>query len=86
MNTTLPWWYKTIDLRELTTHPYAWPGGYARYAICDDGDALCVKCVEENHEEVHTDEPNDGWRIVALDHTGNTDEPPTCAHCNKEIQ
>ena len=75
----------TIDLAELIEHPFVWPGGYERFAVVDDGEILCWKCVRDNPDEVHTDGEPDGWKVIALDHMANTDEQPQCAHCYRRI-
>lgn len=74
-------------VKDLIFEPYAWPGGYTRFAICDDGEGLCRPCVISSLDVVHEGitGPADGWRIDALEHTGNTDDPGTCAHCYEEI-
>ena len=73
---------------------YAWPGGYARFAVMGDGEILCVDCVNDPNNPVHnatTDlldsmfAPANEWIIVGWSHTGETDEVGNCANCNKEI-
>ena len=68
--------------------PYAWPGGYPTYFLCDDGEGLCHACAIENRrrviESVAT-RSNDDWRAVALDI--NYEDPSLyCAHCNARIE
>jgi hypothetical protein len=64
-------------------------GGYSLFAVTDDGETLCVTCVEDPSNPVHDDrvpagsDPNlvmgasgihgDGWGVIAFDHTGNCD-------------
>lgn len=61
-------------------------GGVALFAITDDGDTLCERCVTDPSNPVHDcrereDVWHDGWSVVAFDTTGNVEENPTCAHC-----
>ncbi len=85
----------------LTDNPFARDaslvpdaGGYGVFAVMDDGDVLCRKCVVDPTNPVH-DERNtfatnrwpgsDGWGLVAFDHTGNLEDYEVCAHCGGEI-
>jgi hypothetical protein len=67
---------------------YAWPGGYAIFYLADDMEYICADCMG-TQAEIHFDEPDDGWRIVAAGAFGATDDYPDtdalCAHCNKVI-
>lgn len=65
-------------------------GGYALFAITDDGDTLCETCVTDPTNPVHDvrerpDVWHDGWSVVGFDTTGNVEELPTCAHCGETI-
>jgi hypothetical protein len=68
-------------------------GGYDVFAVMDDGDVLCRKCVLDPTNPVHDERSvqglttinSDGWGVVAFEHTGNLEEPECCSHCNKEI-
>lgn len=76
------------DLRRAFRHgPYAWPGGYPTYFLCDDGEPLCNKCARDNRREVieavaHKD--RSGWHLVALD--VNYEDTMHCAHCGTQIE
>ena len=63
-------------------------GGYVPFAIMDDGETLCRRCVADESNPVHAD-PNyrDGWCVIGWDHSGNVDsiEPIYCAHCYQEV-
>lgn len=75
-------------LEEAIDDKYVWPGGYAIYFICNDGEVLCHDCVVKNKEliiESINDHDNNGWRIIGIDNTNNDDEISRCAHCNKDI-
>jgi hypothetical protein len=61
-------------------------GGYNVFAVLDDGDVLCHKCVENPSNPVHTDPTfHDGWCVIGWDHTGNLDEDLYCGHCASKI-
>jgi hypothetical protein len=54
------------DLKE----PYAWPGGYPRYFITSDGEAMSYDYAEENEDiicEAIDERDAGGWRVVACD-------------------
>jgi hypothetical protein len=77
------------DFRTAVRHgPYAWPGGYPMYFICDDGGALCCNCVRterRNILESIASKSRDGWRVVALDINWE-DSTLYCDHCNEQIE
>lgn len=79
---------KLSDLKDedLGKYPaYAWPGGYPIYYLMNDGEALCPTCMNDASNPIHTDEPNDGWRVVGRDI--NYEDPSLfCCHCNKRIE
>ena len=54
------------DLKE----PYAWPGGYPRYFITSDGEALSYEAAEQNTDQIAEaidERGNSGWRVVGCD-------------------
>ena len=62
--------------------------GYDWYAVTDDGELLCVKCVRQNYREIVADtkgKVNTGWRVVGFTNSGDMEENETCAHCGKDI-
>lgn len=64
----------------LVESPYAFPGGYPRYAVTNDGAALCHHCCKSERESIGTTTGNDGWCVAGL--TINwTDHYLTCDHC-----
>ena|ERR1700722_7881427 len=71
----------------LRNGPYAWPGGYQMFLLCDDGAPLCFKC---GHKEARSiissiaDRRRDGWRVVACD-INYEDSDCYCAHCSDKI-
>lgn len=73
----------------LRSGPYAWPGGYPLYFICDDGAPLCFACVRKNYREIaqaHRSDPRDRqWALAAVD-TNWEDPRLVCCHCNQRIE
>lgn len=64
--------------------PYLWPGGYPRYAITDDGAALCSDCCANERQQIGTTTGSDGWCVVAI--AVNWEDPDLCcSHCNSVI-
>jgi hypothetical protein len=71
---------------ELVANPYAWPGGYPRFAITADGAALCWRCCESNGPEIAASEdPRDGGHVVALDINWE-DSALVCDDCGAFIE
>lgn len=70
---------------ELSAHPYAWPGGYPRFAIADDGEPICHQCCSDERESIGTTTGSDGWCVVALD--VNWEDPDLiCSACSRPIE
>lgn len=79
---------KTKAVKEFIRHPYAWPGGYPRFAVCDDGAALCHKCTKANAKLIirsTREEARDGWDVAGVD-INYEDETLYCEHCNERIE
>lgn len=77
------------DITKVEFPKYAWPGSYELFFIMDDSGTLCVDCANDSTNPVHfndEDDNDDGWKIIGVDHIGNTDEFVQCDHCNKIIQ
>ena len=70
---------------DLRANPYVWSGGYPRYAITDDGGALCHKCCGAEKELIDGSYPEDGWYVVAVD-TNWEDEDLFCDHFGEQIE
>ncbi len=75
-------------VKEFIRQPYAWPGGYPLYAICDDGGALCKTCCLDEFrnivDSIHT-ECSDGWRVEAIT-INYEDGNLRCDHCSNHIE
>lgn len=70
---------------EPAAHPYAWPGGYPRFAITTDGAALCPSCCQSERISIGTTSGNDGWCVTALG--VNWEDPDLlCDHCSTLIE
>ncbi len=68
--------------------PYAWPGGYPLYFVCDDGAALCCNCVKKERRNILesiASKARDGWRVVGLD-INYEDTDLFCDHCSETIE
>ena len=73
-------------VKGLIREPCAWPGGYKRIAITDDGGVLCHKCVKENYETIINSFPEDGWHVSGIDTVEYYDEEPVyCDNCGKYL-
>lgn len=76
-------------LEALRAHArYQNHGGYVWAAVLADGECLCAKCTRANYRQVYRstrDRARDGWQVVGLTHSGEWDEPETCAHCGAEL-
>lgn len=70
---------------QLGREPFAWPGGYPRAAITDDGGALCPDCTRENRPEIADSNPGDGWHVIALEVLEDLENPEFCDHCGRQI-
>ena len=69
-------------LKEARETPYAWPGGYPIYAVLDDGEALCAKCIQL--PEVHEGGDSDGWRYEGAQVYWEGPDM-NCAHCSAAL-
>lgn len=79
----------TLEFKNaLRAGPYAWPGGYPLFFICDDGGTLCCKCAHSEARNIFKSiagSHRDGWRVVGQDI--NYEDPDLCcAHCNGQIE
>ena len=70
---------------QLSRQPYAWPGGYPRFAVADDGGAICCHCCETERLCIATTTGTDGWNVIAL--AVNWEDPDLfCDHCGSAIE
>jgi hypothetical protein len=81
-----------ILARELSSRPYAWgyrfspdPSiSYPRYAVTDDGGALCKECCKTEFNSIDSSSPCDGWHVIGLE--VNYEERIYCDHCSSIIE
>lgn len=77
---------ESVELNPATVRVPPETLAYIPFAIMDDGETLCTRCVADESNPIHGDAPNDGWRLIGWDHSGNVDtEPVICAHCSRVI-
>ena len=70
---------------ELIKYPYAFPGGYPRFAVTNDGAAICHDCCKKQSECIGFTSGNDGWRLVGLEI--NWEDPQLyCDNCSVRIE
>lgn len=65
----------------------AWPGGYPRYIVIEDGEALCFDCLKNEQASIEgVDEaPARDWTIAGCD-VNEEDNDLFCAHCGARIE
>ena len=76
------------DFRRAVRMPYAWPGGYPTYFICDDSAALCHSCAKSERRNILDSiahKHRDRWRVVGLD-INYEDVDLGCGHCGRSIE
>lgn len=76
---------KVRMVKEMIRSPYAWPGGYAKVLLMEDGESLCVECARSEFREIASAFPRSGWTPEAV-YINWEDESLTCAHCGKHIR
>lgn len=81
---------KDIKAR-LRAGPYAWPGGYPKYFVMADGEAMSFEAVKSAWKEVCRSHlrPNDRWSwdfLVAGCEINWEDAELICCHTNKRIE
>ena len=72
--------------QDIANTPFAWPGGYERFAITDDGGVLCHKCCISESILINSAYPNDGWNVIGSSASCEVDGYLACDHCNRTIQ
>jgi hypothetical protein len=67
---TPPFGVKEIKA-EIRKGEYAWPGGYPRYFVCSDGEAMCFACVKKNFREIvdahRRDDRRSSWHLAGVE-------------------
>jgi len=84
-------------LVSIVKHPYAWPGGYERLLVTQDGALLCSKCCRKEASQIMWDVRNNhntGWLPVASTYEAvsadcarevSEDLVSYCDHCSREF-
>lgn len=73
-----------IEVREFIRQPYAWPGGYPKILLMDDGEIICPACARKEYRQISNATRHylrDGWQAgaVGIHWEGS---PLYCAQCN----
>lgn len=61
---------------------YAWPGGYPIGYLCDDGEWLYGKCMNDPSNPIHFRGNTDGWRIDGVDIIEESEYGEFCSNCS----
>ncbi len=82
--------YKTAPMRALhALVRYQTHGGYTWAAMTMDNEILCTECVRDNYRQIFRstrDELDDGWGIVGLMNSGETEPGEICcSNCNETV-
>ena len=76
-------------IKDLEAGPYAFPGGYPRFFITADGEALSFESAEKNRalilEAINTDDKSGGWQVIGCDINWE-DATLRCSDTNKPIE
>lgn len=75
------------EVRDYCRNPFAWPGGYPRILVTDDGETLCPHCAKKEYRRISQSTRNgdrDGWGAqgVQIHWEG---PPEACANCGQHI-
>lgn len=68
--------------------PYAWPGGYPRYILMADGEAIDVQSARENWRSIvwaTITQFRDDWKAYGVDVNWG-DSELFCAHSGRKIE
>ncbi len=79
--------YSIADFRRDIRQPYAWPGGYPRFFLTNDGAALSFAAAKERRRDILEsirDDLRDGWRVVACP-VNEENSGLTCDHTGAAI-
>ncbi len=81
-----------MTLQEIKTQlrdgPYAWPGGYPKFFVTNDGDVLSFQAVRNNWCHIvgaHLRNVRDGWMIAGCDINWE-DDNLYCADTGEKIE
>ena len=76
------------QVKAAIREPYAWPGGYPKYVLMEDGEALSIAAARENWRlicwaTIHR--VRDGWRVADVDINWE-DAELVCVHTGELIE
>jgi hypothetical protein len=80
--------YSVDQFNADLANPYAWPGGYPRFFLMNDGECLSFAAARDNAELIRESIANnsrDGWQVVACD-VNWEDADMVCAHTGEPIE
>jgi hypothetical protein len=69
-------------LNDIISAPNAFPGGYRKWALMDDGEVMCAEAVREEQDAIRESDGRDGWSIVDV-FVHWEGEPLTCCHSGR---
>jgi hypothetical protein len=75
------------SVKDAIRNPHAFPGGYPKYIVCNDGSCLCPKCAKDNYRAIAHDTVKQwrtGWDVAAVDINWE-DDSLYCDNCNNTI-
>lgn len=75
------------QLKEFIRRPFAWPGGYPKFALMGDCEPICHNCAEENYRRIVSDilqGYDKSFQIIGVDINWE-DEDMICCNCNNKI-
>ena len=73
---------------DVILRPYAWPGGYEKFLIMDDGGVICHRCAKREARNIFDSiarDIQDGWLPEGIEAECNIDGPVYCSHCARTI-
>jgi hypothetical protein len=76
------------SVKDAIRNPYAFPGGYPKYIICDDGAALCCDCAKKEFAQIAHDTVkgyHTGFDVAGADINWE-DSDLYCDNCGKPIE
>lgn len=81
--------YTSEQFKTDLDNPYAWPGGYPRYFVCGDGEALSFAAAKENAQliidAIRDEDKRSDWYVVGCDINWE-DTELHCAHSGEKIE
>lgn len=75
-------------LKNFIRQPFAWPGGYPKFAVMGDGEPLCKKCASTEFKRIVADTMqgyDKSFQVIAVD-VNWEDEDMRCCHCGEKIE